>query len=184
METSAAELSEKGDPAEVGSEVLVQEKKTIQFGTLLEVQINMVAPSFANFGPFGPDCSPVRRALQPIVTPMEVIDVSSDDEYDLTYDNGWNDDWGALISKIQKEEEEEDFMIMVNATEEPEVTSKEKAAFIPETEMNSDYPLIVDLNCANISYPFRSPSNDMRHHLKPLYISALFDGILLKQSFG
>ena len=181
MEISAAESSEKVGITEEESDLPMQEKRTIQFGTLPEVQINMVSPSFANFGPFGPDCSPVRRALHPTVAPMEVIDVSSDEEYDLSYDNGWNDGWGTLISKVQKEEEEEDFTVMVNDVEEPEVTSKERAIFVPESEDDSKYPLIVDLNCANLSYPFRSPSSDMRHHLKPLYISAEFDGILLNR---
>lgn len=134
-----------------------------------------------NFGPFGPNCSPVGRVLQSEVAPVEIIDLSSDDEYDLTNDNGWSDRWGAIISKIQKEEEEDEFLVMANAMEEPEVTYKERAVFVPETNSNSEFPLIIDLNCVDVSYPFKPPSSDMRHHLKPLYISASFDGIMLNK---
>ena len=184
MDVSNAGNSEQGDADDERSRETPEESferkmvQTIQFGSLPEVQINVISPVKFNFGPFAPGLrSQARRCLAPELGSVPMVEASDSEETETDSFEERSHETMTFGGKKYYDTEEVVAYIM---GEEPEVTSKENAAFV-DIDTGSECPLIVDLDYVDVSYPFKLPTGDMRHHLKPLYITATFNGIPLSR---
>ncbi|KAG5523810.1 hypothetical protein RHGRI_030712 [Rhododendron griersonianum] len=131
METSAIASKEevKGEEEQEQS----CREKIIQFGSIPEVQINMVHPSDMKF--VSPDWSPTPLVSQPNDGPLEIIEISSSEELEA-----WEETQES--KEAQMVDGDYDILILTNEIQDIEATSKESASFAPDANSDSDLPLI------------------------------------------
>ncbi|KAG5553983.1 hypothetical protein RHGRI_011750 [Rhododendron griersonianum] len=117
METSAIASTETEVKGEEEQEQSC-EGKVIQFGSIPEVQINLVQPSSMTF--VSPDWSPIPLVSQPNEGPLEIIEIFSSEELEA---------WEEMQESREAEMVDGDYDILIlnSAIQDNEATSKEAA---------------------------------------------------------
>ncbi|KAG5524189.1 hypothetical protein RHGRI_031000 [Rhododendron griersonianum] len=129
METSAIASTEAEVKGEEEQEQSYKEK-VIQFGSILVVQINMEQPSSMTF--IIPNWSPTPLVSQPNEGPLEIIEISNNEELEAWEEMQEN-------KEVEMVDGNHDILILTSEIQDNEATSKEAA-----TEMYK--PKIVPLN--------------------------------------
>ncbi|KAG5565488.1 hypothetical protein RHGRI_001395 [Rhododendron griersonianum] len=125
METSAIASIEAEVKGEEEQEQSCKEK-VIQFGSIPEVQINMVQPSSMTF--ISPDWSPTPLVSQPNEGPLEIIEISSSEELEA---------WEEMQESKEAEivDGSYDILILNSEIQDSETTSKEAATEMYKPEI-------------------------------------------------
>lgn len=161
MEVSTQEVESKETVKEETIKP-TKEVATIQFGSQPEVQVNMVIPCSMIFFKNGQTSKNQDDTWLNLSKPDISEDTRSDDELTIICND-------CDLEEVAQIEMDDNLVCEIEHNQESlEVSLKESACFVPDSMSDTEYPLVIDLNYFEISYPFKLPNNAVRQHLRPL----------------